>query len=210
MERIKGYIALTVLLLVILWFPLKFIFPVIWQGNESLYVAIKEEDVSRVRALLDEGPDPNSTSRGFLWLLSEDEDFSYPYPPLFSAIRKNRPDIVRLLLDKGADINWQKRKNGATPLLTAVREKQPEMVKLLIEQGANINLSYPLFEAIDGGQVEMVRILLQHGANASVIAEDGGTVFRDTHPFAPNGIPRTGNREIIEMLKQAGAKEQAH
>lgn len=56
--------------------------------------------------------------------------------PLISASLFGKTDIAKLLIDAGADINFQNN-DGSTALLTASFFCRPEIVKLLLDQGAD-------------------------------------------------------------------------
>jgi ankyrin repeat protein len=58
--------------------------------------------------------------------------------PLHHAAAKNQPDVARLLLDLGADIETPDL-TGATPLVTATQEGADAVVPLLIRSGARID-----------------------------------------------------------------------
>ncbi|MCD6047386.1 MAG: Ankyrin [Gammaproteobacteria bacterium] len=65
--------------------------------------------------------------------------------PLMNAVK--RPDILKLLLDKGADVNAQ-NDFGKTALMYAIQYGNLDAVKILIDHGANVNLAtYKLPEA---------------------------------------------------------------
>lgn len=87
----------------------------------------KEEEFNQIQQLLDYGADPN---------LGES---LFGNSPLHIAASKGRADIARILLDGGADPNFQNHENE-TPLHDAVKEGQVELVKLLIERGADVNI----------------------------------------------------------------------
>ena len=74
------------------------------------------------------------------------------HTPLHAAASRNSVDIVRLLLDAGADVNARSNK-GETPLLNAVANTTP--AKLFI-----------------------VRLLREHGADPTVIAHDGFSALK--------------------------------
>jgi ankyrin repeat protein len=57
---------------------------------------------------------------------------------LQQAIIYDKPDIVKVLLDNGADINLLDNIN-MPPLNTAINEKNTEIANILIERGANVN-----------------------------------------------------------------------
>jgi ankyrin repeat protein len=54
------------------------------------------------------------------------------------AARYGHTETIKLLLEKGADVNRENR-HGNTALLFAAYEGSTEMVKLLLEAGANVN-----------------------------------------------------------------------
>ncbi|RYX82549.1 ankyrin repeat domain-containing protein [bacterium] len=65
--------------------------------------------------------------------------------PLFGAVRTGKIDVVRLLLERGAEINTQ-NVYGETPLHIAARgdatgNPNSELLKALLEAGANANLA---------------------------------------------------------------------
>jgi len=73
--------------------------------------------------------------------------------PLLFAVRDGNTDMVRLLLERGADIN-QSSGNHTTPLIIALLNGQVGLATELLERGANPNLAddyhrAPLFAAID-------------------------------------------------------------
>lgn len=55
--------------------------------------------------------------------------------PLCTAIGKGEIDVVKKLIEYGADVN--ERSNGMTPLMLAARYNNLELVKLLLEKGAD-------------------------------------------------------------------------
>jgi hypothetical protein len=89
--------------------------------------------IAVLESLLAAGCDPN----GFLESPKESR-------PLEIAVRKDRIDAIKWLLDHGADPNIGR------PLVAAINDEkssdlQLAMLTLLIDGGANINQTYPLF-----------------------------------------------------------------
>ena len=78
-------------------------------------------------------------------------------------------EVVRLLLEKGADIE-SKASNGDTTVFNAVKRGHAGVVRLLRNRGADIesatrNGNTALFNAAGERHVTVVRLLLQKGAN---------------------------------------------
>jgi ankyrin repeat protein len=85
------------------------------------------------------------------------------------AVLTRDSDLVRLLLEKGADPDV-KRSNGDTALIYSLQRKEWEIAKLLIRYNADVNektgneLS-PLGVVLEDNNLEMARFLLDKGAN---------------------------------------------
>ena len=81
------------------------------------------------------------------------------------------PDIVKMLLDAGADPNYRNY-NGSTPLMAmcmAGKLKHLQIVEMLIKAGAEVNATNSigktaLDECVDDDTSAMAEILLKHGA----------------------------------------------
>jgi ankyrin repeat protein len=104
---------------------------------------------------------------------------------LLFAARDNKADMVRFLLENGADVN-KPSANNTTPLVIAIVNNHIELAKYLIEKGANPNIadSYgrtALFAAVDirnigyssfpdphgdaGDPLDLIKTLIAHQAN---------------------------------------------
>src|SRR5690349_23956826 len=59
--------------------------------------------------------------------------------PLISAAVFGKPEEAKILIDAGADLNFQNN-DGSTPLLTAAFFCRPEIVKMLLDKGADKNI----------------------------------------------------------------------
>ena len=89
--------------------------------------AIRRGDLPRLRELLDAGADPNEV------------DPEIRDPVLSWASHYNNPEAVRLLLDKGADVN-KPSAGGHRALHSAAFFAHPEVMRILIEKGADVRV----------------------------------------------------------------------
>lgn len=122
---------------------------------------------------------------------------------LMLAASKGYEEIVRALLDNGADANAKNSINrDETALLLAAFSPHTAIVKALIDRGADVNATLdagwtPLMLAAGAGQIDSVRLLISAGAHANAKSQDGMTAM----------IQAKNHPDIIQLLKQAGAKE---
>ncbi len=131
-----------------------------------------------VTALLDAGADPNGAepARG--------------QTALMWAISERHPTVVKILLDRGADVQTAtvshltgraaaRDVSGYTPLLFAARVGDLESARMLLDAGANPNVAASdrlsaLGLATIRGHVDIAMLLLDHGADANA-GETGHT-----------------------------------
>jgi ankyrin repeat protein len=93
------------------------------------------------------------------------------FRPLTAAVRGDNIEMVKFLLESGADPNLKDTGLAMPPAGTALENASEsgnvEMAKLLLERGADINLKGywpPLRTALSHGNAEMVGFLLSQGA----------------------------------------------
>lgn len=185
-------------------------------GNFPLFHAIARSDTAEVRRLLADGADPNNTSWGSRTVRRDYESEQQRQgwdTPLTFAVESGHRDVVRLLLDHGADLHQTKRHGGRfgdkhrgpTALTLAVGRGDLPMVELLLARGARVTdvtlgEELPLVcGAAEDGHAAIVRTLLAHGAGANARCRRGRRVL---------AIARAADRpEVVAVLRQAGARE---
>lgn len=90
--------------------------------------AIRRKDIDAVKQSLDQTPALVNEKLG-------DEPGSRK--PIWEAIYSGNPNMVELLLDRGANVNEEENDTGEIPLHTAVTRGDPQMVELLLKRGAD-------------------------------------------------------------------------
>jgi uncharacterized protein len=166
---------------------------------EDFFVAIKQDDGRAVTELLKRGFDPNTPDpKGLsgLYLALRDQSLkaagaliaspktnveirsAQDESPLMMASLKGNVDLVRKLIDRGADVN----KTGWTPLHYAATNGHLAIIQLLLDEHAYIdaespNGSTPLMMAAHYGTPAAVKLLLEAGADPSLRNQLGLTAI---------------------------------
>jgi ankyrin repeat protein len=125
--------------------------------------------------------------------------------PLLVAVRKTSVEMVKLLLDLGANPD-QANKSGDFPLLVAVDLGNQDIVEDLVRGHANVNIAdsknnTPLSKAFSKQLPEIVSLLLEAGADVNKIAAHGGTAVHWAIP--KSNTPR--NALNLKKVLDAGA-----
>jgi len=115
---------------------------------ESFVKAATEGNTKAVEMFLAAGMDPDVEANGTRAILESS---------------CGEIDIVRLLINAGAEVNVAK-KGGGTPLEEAANARSPEIVRLLLSNGADPNLGSPLSMARKRNSREIMDILIKAGA----------------------------------------------
>jgi hypothetical protein len=111
-------------------------------------------------------------------------------PPLVSAAREGRTELIPLLVKQGADPNLHAGVNGWTPLQHAIHKNQKGSVIALLDAGADVNVrggdgSTPLVMAAGYGYTGIVTVLLDRGADPRSTLRDGSSALT----LAVLGVP---------------------
>jgi hypothetical protein len=122
----------------------------------GLMDALKEERFDEARELILKGKGINKVDE-------------YKRNPLHLGLEKGRPDLARLLIEAGTDLNLKNKMILKTPLEIATHSGDLEMVKLLLSKGAlpdaDNDESPPVMRAIMNGHDEIARALIESGCD---------------------------------------------
>ena len=190
-------------------------------GPATLYQAIRTNDLTALRGLVNAPEDANALD-------------ALGFTPLMSAAVAGSADSMKVLLEKGADVNAQNA-FGTTALMMSVTDLAK--VRLLLDRGANVNIASKqgrtalLLAAMGEPSAEIVRVLIARGADVKTMDAFGNTLVTaaaagndlatlkialdagiDANGAGPNVAPALlsavyhGNVAAVKLLLAKGAK----
>ena len=134
----------------------------------TLMKAVKNNDVAQVKALIQQGVNVNE--------LDGSGD-----APLVMAAYEGRNEIVKLLLEAGADVAAVDPGMQATALHAAAYAGRTEAAKLLIAYKIDIDKQGPyngytaLHDALWQNHIETAKVIIEAGANLTLKSNQGQT-----------------------------------
>jgi hypothetical protein len=152
--------------------------------GDELRRAAGAGDVAKVKELLDKGVDVNAAN-------------SYGGTALAFACDRGHLEVIKLLLDRGANPDTQDTFYKSKPVVWAAQKGHTEIVKLLLDRGVAPDPQI-LMMGIYGEQPAVVKLMLERAKPG----EEGLSQ-------ALAAAEQVGNAEVVEMLKAAGAKPPA-
>ncbi|KAJ6654086.1 hypothetical protein lerEdw1_007450 [Lerista edwardsae] len=171
-----------------------------WKGNlgdtvnvdEALKQALTTGNLSMVEELLHAGVSVEST-------------FKFGWTPLMYAASVVNVELMRILLDRGANASFDK--NQYTVLMAACAAQASEeqilkCVELLLSRNANPNTACrkkmtPLMYAAREGYPQVVALLAAHGSQINAQDENGNTAL--------TWAARQGHKKVVFKLLALGA-----
>ena len=190
-------------------------------GTTPLMVAAAKGQEKTVNLLLSKGADPhlkNFMGRNLLHAAAEGGNSSIVMralscdidinskddcsaTPLIIAVKQNHIEIVKYLLQKGADISLTTEDKKRNALHIASQEGSVAVIEMLLSYDLRPDSrdgegNTPLVCAAACGQIEAVNCLLKHGADPLLKGQDGRNLLH----FAA----QSGNVIIIETMLSKG------
>ena len=121
---------------------------------------------------------------------------------LIVGARDGEAEVVRVLLEGGADVDKARTDNGATPLYMAAENGHEAVVRLLVERGADVDKARtdsgatPLHIAAQNGHEAVVRVLVEGGADVDKArTDDGATPLQ--------AATQSGCESVVQLLRAA-------
>ena len=158
-------------------------------GLTALWLASQNGHDELVEYLLANGADPNIPNNNGI-------------PPILIAAEKNRGNIVRMLLEKGAHLDTTARfKSDTSPLFVAAQEGNIDIVKQFLNKGVNVDEKRqsdgvtPLIAAVNRGNIQIVNLLINFGASLYEKTRDGH--------YAKYVAVYSGYLDIAKILEKA-------
>lgn len=155
------------------------------------FESLQNGELANVELFLDAGMDANLT-----YAFS----FASETHILLIAIFSGKPDVAKLLIERGANVNAVNN-HGFTALMAAVEAKNTELINLLIKKGADINYKNQFgFNAINtailSNNIAIVNLLLSKGATENLIPANT-MVWSDLKRVSPEMIRLLVEKNII-------------
>lgn len=148
----------------------------IWEPDDDRCREAIQEGIASCAEKTQRSPmqafDPNGIATHIHW----DSRYNHELPQetlLLVAIASNQLDMVQLLIERGAHVNWPANRGiKRTPLQKAAEVGAGVIIQFLLDRGADINAApaergggTALQLASAGGYIGIVELLLQHGAD---------------------------------------------
>lgn len=174
--------------------------------NKILMKAIDENDIEKVRKLIEQGANLN--------IQYEEWDNE---TPLIRSLKKGHDEIANLLLDNGAMVDvplirnyWGDVEKGTCALFEAVIRNKYDIVKKMISQGAKLNVELDnktaLGIALGGEYTEIAKLLIDNGADYSDVG------IWDEHKYIPildyYVLERPSDPDILLIFEAIKRKEE--
>ncbi|NWW70444.1 ASB3 protein, partial [Climacteris rufus] len=161
-----------------------------FEGLCAVHLSARHGSVGCLRVLLEAGADLNNVTT------------ESATTPLFLAVENKHAEVVKFLLQHGANVEGSHSWSGWNSLHQASFQGSTDIMQMLLEKGASKDCRddfgiTPLFVAAQYGQLESLRLLLSHGAGVNCQAKDRATPLLIA--------AQEGHLDCVELLLASGA-----
>lgn len=161
---------------------------------------IKDQFINRKEGVYGVNLDETSLFQGDGKLVDVNAKSKDGYTPIIVAIEAKNNEILKLLIENGADLYEKHPIFNRTTVGTAAYYENAEAVELLLKQdsrlanvGSTVDGWTPLEDATLKANVRIVKVLLDYGANPTITDKHGGTPMDMATKF--------GKGEIVKILR---------
>ena len=187
----------------------------------EVFEAIRKNTLYKIKTYVKQGGDIH----GILDIYEDEYGFATYSKPLTYACMKNQPEIVKYLVDTGADVNEAHSENGYTPLHYAVLNNSFDIVDILLLYDAAVNPKThdgetPLDFASEKNSLEIVKYLVEKKADVTdkslyyavennslqlitYLVDKGGNInakYKDGDTLLQHACQVKNNLEIVKYL----------
>lgn len=160
---------------------------------DKAFELVDKKDINNIKIIISNYPELVNSESLYGSLLQE-------------AVNVENKEIVKILVEKGADINYIGGLAETSILTDAANNGNLKIVRLLIESGVNLKpntfASNALFAAIYNNHIEVAKFLIDNGIDITAKYDIGDIEGCDAMEYAR----QYGRTEIYEYLKEKMGK----
>jgi ankyrin repeat protein len=149
--------------------------------EDRFLLAVRNGDVAGVKTALGAGVNVNTK-------------FRYDRMALSFAADRGNPEVVKMLLDAGADVNARDTFYGMSAMSQAVNKKHTGIVRMLLDKGATNSEAVLMFGIVQKSPELLSASLGKGGLRADSLTAAIARASKDNQS------------ELVELLKKHGAK----
>ncbi|MCJ7454471.1 MAG: ankyrin repeat domain-containing protein, partial [Wolbachia endosymbiont of Homalodisca vitripennis] len=169
--------------------------------NEQLLVAVRSNDVNKVKDLVSKGA-------------SVDTKDSDGWTLLHHTARRGYLEVAEFLIEKGADINAED-KYGKKPIQRAAEDNNKNIITLLLSKGVNINDTdrngrTSLYWATWNGNLDAVKYLVGKDASIQAGDKDGKTALDIARDKGYNDVVNYLEEELNKEREKPAQRKRRH
>lgn len=126
-------------------------------------------------------------------------------PQVLLEAAQGHKDALRLLIERGADIN-ARDKDGKTALMLAVQNRNADLARALLKNGARIeDGASMLMAAVDGNAPQTAKALIDYGTDVNIRDRNGMTALMRAVEYNVDRNKYNPRIETVRMLLEKGA-----